>query len=102
METTLIFRDGFELPCFAVVPAARAGRRPGRDDAYFEPYLEVARRHGVGFVLEAPTWRANPAWGAQLGYSLDELAEVNRRAVRFVREHPRPRRPRAGRSCSAR
>jgi homocysteine S-methyltransferase len=53
-------------------------------DAYFEPYLEVARRHGVGFVLEANTWRANPSWGAQLGYSLDDLAEANRRAVRFV------------------
>jgi homocysteine S-methyltransferase len=37
-------------------------------------------------VLEAPTWRANPAWGAQLGYSLDELAEANRRAVGFVAE----------------
>ena len=31
---------------------------------YSEPYLEVARRHSVGFVLEANTWRANPAWGA--------------------------------------
>ena len=51
---------------------------------YFEPYLDVARRHGIGFVLEANTWRANPAWGAQLGYSLDDLAEANRRAVRFV------------------
>ena len=51
---------------------------------YFEPYLDVARRHGVGFVLEANTWRANPSWGAQLGYSLDDLAEANRRAVGFV------------------
>ena len=51
---------------------------------YFEPYLEVARRHNVGFVLEANTWRANPAWGARLGYSLDDLAEANRQAVGFV------------------
>ena len=35
-------------------------------------------------MLEANTWRANPSWGAQLGYSLDDLAEANRRAVRFV------------------
>ena len=48
---------------------------------YFEPYLDVARRHGTGFVLEANTWRANPSWGAQLGYSLDELAEANRRCI---------------------
>ena len=37
-------------------------------------------------MLEANTWRANPSWGAQLGYSLDELAEANRRCVAFVEE----------------
>ena len=35
-------------------------------------------------MVEAPTWRANPAWGQKLGYSLDELAEANRRSIRFV------------------
>ncbi len=53
---------------------------------YFEPYLAVARRLGTGFLLEANTWRANPTWGAQLGYSLDDLAEANRRSIRFVEE----------------
>ena len=37
-------------------------------------------------MLEATTWRANPAWGAQLGYSLDDLAEANRRSIRFLEE----------------
>ncbi len=84
METTLIFGSGLDLPCFASFPLLE--REDGRAamHAYFEPYLDVARRHGVGFVLEANTWRANPAWGARLGYSLDDLAEANRRAVRFV------------------
>jgi homocysteine S-methyltransferase len=84
METTLIFVNGLDLPCFASFPLLE--REDGRAamNGYFEPYLEVARRHGVGFMLEANTWRANPAWGAQLGYSLDDLAEANRRAVRFV------------------
>ncbi len=58
---------------------------------YFEPYLDVARRHGTGFVLEANTWRANPSWGAQLGYSLDELAEANRRCIALRRGDPRTR-----------
>jgi len=84
METTLVFLDGFELPCFASFPLLETDE--GRDalTRYYEPYLEVARRHGTGFVLEAATWRANPAWGAQLGYSLDALADANRRAVDFV------------------
>ena len=86
METTLIFIDGFELPCFASFPLLEHEEGRAAMSQYFEPYLEVARRHGTGFVLEANTWRANPAWGAQLGYSLAELAEANRRSVGFVEE----------------
>ena len=102
METTLIFVDGLDLPCFASFPLLERDDGRAAMDGYFEPYLEVARRHGVGFVLEANTWRANPAWGAQLGYSLDDLAEANRRAVRFVAKIRDRRRLPAGRSCSAR
>ena len=50
------------------------------------PYFETAQAHGAGFMLEANTWRANPAWGAQLGYSLDDLADANRRCVAFAEE----------------
>jgi homocysteine S-methyltransferase len=86
METTLVFLDGFDLPCFASFPLLE--REDGRValTRYFEPYLDVARQHATGFLLEAMTWRANPAWGAQLGYSLDDLAEANRRSIRFVEE----------------
>jgi homocysteine S-methyltransferase len=86
METTLLFIDGFELPCFASFPLLESEDGRAALRRYFEPYLEAARRHGTGFVLEAPTWRANPAWGAQLGYSLDALADANRRSVEFVSE----------------
>ena len=65
-------------------PCSRRRRAVPRSTRYYEPYLEVARRHGTGFVVEAPTWRANPAWGEKLGYSLDELADANRRAIGFV------------------
>jgi S-methylmethionine-dependent homocysteine/selenocysteine methylase len=86
METTLLFLDGIDLPCFATFPLLE--RDDGREAVrrYFEPYFETARRHGAGFVLEANTWRANPAWGAQLGYSLDSLAEANRRCIAFAEE----------------
>jgi S-methylmethionine-dependent homocysteine/selenocysteine methylase len=86
METTLIFRDGFELPHFAAFTliedeAGRAGMR-----AYYEPYLRVAREQGVGAVLDTPTWRANPDWGAVLDYSPEQLDDVNRRAVDLLAE----------------
>jgi S-methylmethionine-dependent homocysteine/selenocysteine methylase len=86
METTLIFDHGMELPEFASFPLVEtdAGRAALR--AYFDPYLEIARARGVGIVLDAPTWRANPDWGEKLGYSLEQLEEANRNAVAFMDE----------------
>ena len=86
LETTLVFIDGFDLPCFASFPLLERDDGRAALTRYFDPYLDVARRHSTGFVLEATTWRANPAWGAQLGYSLDDLAEANRRSIRFLEE----------------
>ncbi len=86
METSLVFLEGFELPCFASFPLLEDEDGRAVLTRYYEPYLEIARRHGTGFVLEANTWRANPAWGSELGYSLDDLAEANRRSVTFVEE----------------
>jgi len=86
METFLLFVDGIDLPCFATFPLLEHDEGRAAMTRYFEPYLEVARRHGTGFVLEANTWRANPSWGAKLGYSLDDLAEANRRCISFVEE----------------
>lgn len=85
-ETTLIFHHGIDLPCFATFPLLETdeGREAMRQ--YFAPYFETARAHGTGFVLEANTWRANPSWGAQLRYSLDDLAEANRRCVAYAEE----------------
>jgi S-methylmethionine-dependent homocysteine/selenocysteine methylase len=62
METSLIFDRGLELPCFATFPLLEhdAGRTALR--AYFEPFLAIAARYGVPFVLGTVTWRANPAW----------------------------------------
>jgi homocysteine S-methyltransferase len=86
METTLLFHDGFELPCFASFPLLDSDDGRAALVRYYEPYLALARERGIGFVLEAATWRASPNWGAQLGYSLEALADVNRRAIAFVEE----------------
>src|SRR5262249_40575689 len=53
---------------------------------YYTPFLELARDRGVPLVLSTPTWRANPDWGAVLGYDADALDAINRRAVAFVQE----------------
>ena len=69
METTLIFHAGVELPHFAsfVLLDDERGHETLRE--YYLPYVDLGRKHGVGIVLDTPTWRANPDWGARLGYS---------------------------------
>jgi homocysteine S-methyltransferase len=86
METALMFHEGLDLPCFAAFPLvdSKDGRAALR--RYFEPFLDLARERGLPFVRVAPTWRANPDWGTQLGYDAAELAAVNRRSVEFVDE----------------
>src|SRR6185436_13761989 len=41
----------------------------------------MARKRGLGFVLESPTWRANSDWAAKLGYDRKALAQINRRTI---------------------
>ena len=86
LETDLIFHRGLELPEFAAFDLLKDAEGTGELRAYFEPYLALAREHGLGFVLESPTWRANPHWAAQIGYSTDELADFNRKAIALMEE----------------
>lgn len=85
LETTLVFDFGIDLPDFAAFPllVSDDGREHLRH--YYAPYLELAERHGVGIILDTPTWRANPDWAARLGYDEPRLDDVNRGAVDFVR-----------------
>jgi homocysteine S-methyltransferase len=86
LETTLVFHEGVDLPCFAAFPLLESDQGRERLRRYFAPYLETARERGVGFILDTATWRANPDWGAKLGYSPEALANINRKAVAFCQE----------------
>jgi S-methylmethionine-dependent homocysteine/selenocysteine methylase len=84
LETTLVFLEGVDLPCFAAFPLLRSEEGRARLDRYFEPYIRTAVERDVGFILDTPTWRANPDWGARLDVSLEGLADVNQDAVRWA------------------
>ena len=81
LETCLIFRDGFELPSFASFVLLGDERGRAGLDAYYRGFLDIAAATGVGFVLDSPTWRANPDWGASLGYDRQQLGAANRAAI---------------------
>ena len=86
LETELLFHRGLDLPEFAAFPLVEqpAGAQVLAD--YYRGYAAIAGAAGVGLVLETPTWRANPDWGAKLGYDAAALDRVNRRAVDLVRQ----------------
>jgi S-methylmethionine-dependent homocysteine/selenocysteine methylase len=85
METSLSFHEGFDLPCFASFPLLGDARGRAALRRYFEPFLATAQERGLPFVLDTATWRANPDWGAQLGYDDGALAAANRDAFEFAR-----------------
>jgi S-methylmethionine-dependent homocysteine/selenocysteine methylase len=86
VETVLIHHQGVALPGFATFPLLESETGRAALRTYIEPFLELARERNAGFVLGTATWRANPDWGAELGYDEAALAAVNRRAVEFAEE----------------
>lgn len=84
LETFLVFHRDIDLPEFAAFDLLKdeAGRRELED--YYRPFLDLARRNGLGFVLESPTWRANPKWGAAIGYDEEAVARANRDAIALM------------------
>lgn len=86
IETTLIFHDGLELPDFAAFHLLRDPAGVAALRKYFRTYAALARQLDTGLVLESATWRASSDWGSKLGYTPDELADANRRAMRLLEE----------------
>ncbi len=85
LETTLIFHDGLDLPDFAAFDLLKDEAGSKALQNYFRTYAALARKYGLGFILESPTWRANPDWGRKLGYADTELADMNRKAIALLR-----------------
>ena len=86
IETVLIFHEGLELPAFAAFDLLKDEEGAERLRRYYLPYVALARERGLGFVLESPTWRASPRWAAQLGYDLQQLDDLNRKAIALLEE----------------
>ena len=84
LETTLIFLEGIELPHFAAFDLLREPSGRAVLHKYYARYAAIARDSKMGFILESPTWRSSPEWGAKLGYSMDDLDVINRAAIKLM------------------
>lgn len=84
LETDMIFNRGIDLPhnaAFTMYDLAT-----GKDvlNSYFIDFIKLALQYKVNFILETPTWRSNPEWGAKLGYAQKDLSRINAEAVEHM------------------
>jgi len=86
LETVMIFQEGLELPEFASFTLLRDPEGRAALRRYYEGFLDIAAKYGTGFTFDPPTWRASSGWGAKLGYSPAQMADVNREAIAFAAE----------------
>lgn len=84
LETCMVFKDGLDLPCFSSFVLLDDPEGFEKLSTYYRKFLRLAADHGAGFVLDAPSWRANPDWGAEVGYDLAALGAANRRAIETI------------------
>ena len=84
LETTLVFHEGWDLPSFEAFVLLDSDRGRQALSSYLDRYVPMAIAAGAGFILESPTWRANPDWAEKLGYGREALARVNRDAIDFL------------------
>src|SRR5687767_11917474 len=90
LETTLIFHQNIPLNYFAAFELLRNGEGRKVLEEYYKPYLSLAEKYQLGFVIESPTWRSNADWGFKLVYTHDELFALNKQSIKFIRELAAP------------
>jgi len=85
VETTLIFKEGIDLPEFAAFTLLKTHPDKLRD--CYRPYIDIAHKHQRGLILESPTWRASKDWGKKIGYDSAALLEqANVESIRFMQD----------------
>ena len=86
LETDLLFLRGFDLPEFAAFPLLEDDGGLAAFDSYYRDFAAIAESAKASLVLASPTWRANPDWGAKLGYDTKALDRMNQLGIKLMRD----------------
>ncbi|MGH6926406.1 MAG: homocysteine S-methyltransferase family protein [Propylenella sp.] len=81
LETTLVFHERMELPCFAAFDLVKSASGRQWLHKYYKRYVGIAAAARAGFIFESPTWRASRDWAEKLGYTPGELDWMNRASI---------------------
>lgn len=85
LETTIIFRDGIDLPEFAAFSLLETEKGYDILKNYYRKYANIASNYQAGLILESMTWRASEDWGKKLGYSNKQLVYFNRMGIELLK-----------------
>jgi len=85
-ETEILYRNGFELPEFAMFPLLENPKAVSALREIYSEQLDVAAQFGLSFMLTGLDYRASPDWGSKLGYSAQGLADANHSSIEFLRD----------------
>ncbi|SLN65173.1 methionine synthase I [Roseovarius litorisediminis] len=86
IETEIMYKDGFELPHFAMFPLLDDPDAVAAMKGIWRRSLLVAAETGCCAIMNGLDYRASPDWGALLGYSPAELAAMQHRSIDFLRD----------------
>ena len=86
LETTLVFLEGHDLPQFAAYPLLHNAKGYRALLDYYRRYLSIAEKNGASFILESPTWRANPDWIEKIEYPGTSITDSVEIAIRLLDE----------------
>ena len=86
METDLLFTQNVDLPGFASYSLLQSDEGRAHLNRYARDLIVLAKEHGVGIILESATWVANRDRGAAIGYSPEQLGDLNKQAIALLCE----------------
>jgi homocysteine S-methyltransferase len=89
-ETEILYKYGFDLPHFAMFPLLDNADAMAQLRAMYKRYLDTAAEHGLGALIGGLDYRASPDWASLLGYTDGSLADMQFRAIDFLRDVARP------------
>lgn len=81
LETHLVFHKNIDLPVFGAFLLLGTDEGTSTIKDYFVQFAKLASKKKLNFLMEAPTWRASRDWAAKVGVGLEELEQLNRKAV---------------------
>jgi S-methylmethionine-dependent homocysteine/selenocysteine methylase len=86
LETTLVYHEKVELPCFASFPLLKDESKSEWMKNFFRQFMKIGQKYQTGFILESPTWRANPDWIKKLGYDDQDIIESNQKSIELLEQ----------------